>query len=241
MLTLLYVFTVVMLASLLQALTGFGFALLATPLLTLVLPIREVVMLVLVTSTLVIAVMVCRNWRQGKFSRLYIILTASIVGMVPGIYALRVINDQVLKSIIGVVLIISALATAGSTPGSLRCRGMAKTAAGLLSGFLGITTGLNGPPVVLYMMSETRDKELVRANLACFFLTSNCAAVLLAYSSGLLHPGDIAVNVTVAIPAIVIGYWLGNKIFAIIDFPTLRQIGLTLVLFSGVVMLGLRP
>ena len=75
-LTVIYVFVVVLFASFLQTLTGFGYALAAAPLLALAINPKDVVMLVLFTGLLVKAVMVWHTRRVGSFSNVLLMFLA---------------------------------------------------------------------------------------------------------------------------------------------------------------------
>ncbi|MGC7871868.1 TSUP family transporter [Desulfosporosinus sp. SYSU MS00001] len=237
-LTTLYIVLVVLMASLLQTLTGFGYALLATPLLTLVLGTKEVVMFTLVTSTLVNVIMICRTAGKARFRQLIVAFVASIVGILPGLYVMKVISESVLKGFVGIVLILSSLLMTKSTGIKIHRQGLFKAVLGFISGFLTATTGLGGPPMVLCMIALSEDKELVRASLARLFLLSNIVTLSMSYFTQTFHLDYLNFNVLFACLAIFLGYWIGEKLFVRLDFPTLKKFGLIIILISGLAMLA---
>src|SRR5665647_761276 len=87
--TMLFVFGVVLLAGLVQTVTGFAYALIAVPLLAMVTGPREAIVLVLFTGMLMKVVMVYKTWHEGDFSRIWLIFAASLAGSLPGVYLLR--------------------------------------------------------------------------------------------------------------------------------------------------------
>jgi uncharacterized membrane protein YfcA len=237
--TALYIFAVVLAAGVLQTITGFGFALVAAPLLTFVLSPKEAVIAVLFIGLLMKALMVYKTWHEGEFSRILLIFAASIVGALPGAYVLSVVSDSALKAFIGLTLVLVTLAMAADRTVAIRRHRLAQTVVGLLSGFLGATTSLNGPPIVLYLMNEGHDKTTMRANLVRYFFLGNAATLAISYLMGTVAAGRLAVTAAAALPAIVLGWWLGDKIFARCDAALFRRISLAVISISGLVTCGL--
>jgi len=149
-LTVIYVFVVVLFASFLQTLTGFGYALAAAPLLALAINPKDVVMLVLFTGLLVKAVMVWHTRRVGSFSNVLLMFFASIMGALPGAFVMAHISSEMLKIGIGIVLVAVTVLMYRNITVTIANHRIAQAVVGVNSGFLASTTSLNGPPVVLY-------------------------------------------------------------------------------------------
>ncbi len=236
--TALYIFVAILVASVLQTVTGFGFALAAAPLLTLVLPPKEAVIAVISIGILIKGFMVFKTWHEGSFARIMLVFAASVVGALPGAYVLRAVSDSALKIFIGLTLILVTLAMCANYTVAIRRHGLAKTVVGFLSGFLGATTSFNGPPLVLYLMNEGGDKTTIRADLARYFLLCNMATVTISYLIGTVYTARLPLYAAASVPAILIGWWLGQKIFARVDAVLFRRIALTVISFSGLVTFG---
>lgn len=237
--TALYVFAVVLVAGVLQTITGFGFALVAAPLLTFALSPKEAVIAVLFIGILMKGFMVYKTWRDGEFSRILLVFAASVAGALPGAYVLRAVSDSALKAFIGLTLILVTLAMAADRTVVIRRHRLAQTTVGFLSGFLGATTSLNGPPLVLYMMNEGRDKTTMRADLVRYFFLGNAATLVISWFMGTVAADRLAFTAAAALPAIVLGWWLGDKIFARVDAALFRRISLAVISISGLVTCGL--
>jgi len=232
LLTFLYIFLVVLVAGLLQATTGFGFALITTPLLIFVMNPIDVVIFNFIISTVILTVMVYQTFSKGDMKEIKVLLGTSIAGTILGTYVISRINDDILKIFIGVVLILVTLTMNLKIDMKLGANNLARSCAGFVSGFLGATTSLGGPPVILFMMSQKEDKDFIRANLACFFFLGNLITLSLFFLSGNLHFMHMSTYLLVAIPAVLIGYVLGNKMFSSINSASFNKIS------SGVVLLG---
>lgn len=237
-LTTAYIFCVVLFASFLQTLTGFGYALAAAPLLALAINPKDVVMLVLFTGLLVKAVMAWHTRREGCFSNIFLMFMASITGALPGAFVMAYISNDALKIFIGIVLVAVTVLMYRQVTVKIVNHRIAQAVAGLNSGFLASTTSLNGPPIVLYYMNEAAEKETIRANLARYFVLGNTASLVLSYFLGTLNVSNLAVNVVVSIPALLIGFWVGEKVFSKVDGQMFRKLALGVISISGMVSLG---
>ena len=102
--TVAFVFGVILVAGLVQTVTGFAYALIAVPLLALVTSPREAIVLVLFTGMLMKVVMVVKTWHDGDFSRIGLIFAASVAGGLPGAYVMSRIYYCALKNFISVAL-----------------------------------------------------------------------------------------------------------------------------------------
>lgn len=234
-LTALYVFAVILAASVLQTVSGFGFALAAAPLLALALPPKEAVIVVIAIGIIIKGFMVYKTWAEGSFARMFIASVASVIGAVPGSYALRAVSDSALKIFIGLTLVAVTCAMYANYTVTVRRHGLAKAVVGLLSGFLGAVTSFNGPPLVIYMMTCGHDKVTIRADLARYFLLCNVATIIIAYCVGTVYTASLPLYAALSVPAIVIGWWLGQKAFHRVDAAFFRRMALAIIGFSGIV------
>jgi uncharacterized membrane protein YfcA len=234
----LYVFGVILVASILQTVTGFGFALVAAPLLTFALAPKEAVIVVIFIGILIKGFMVLKTWHEGAFARIFLVFAASVVGALPGAYVLHVVSDSVLKVVIGLTLVLVTLAMYANYTVTIRRHGLAKSLVGFSSGFLGAVTSFNGPPLILYLMNEGGDKTTIRADLARYFLLCNVATLIIAHFVGTVSTDRLPVYAAVSVPAILLGWWLGQKIFRRMDAALFRRIALAVISISGLVTCG---
>jgi uncharacterized protein len=235
--TMIFVFAVILLAGLMQAITGFAYALIAIPLLVIVTSPREAVSIVLFTGMLMKLLMVCKTRHDGNFSSIALIFGASVVGSLPGIYLMRLIDDTSLKIFISIALIVCVIAMGCNVKISIRRHRLAQTLVGVTSGFLGATAGFNGPPVILYMMNENEGKVAMRANLVRYFLLGNFSTLVLSSIAGSLPLENLLPYALISIPAIGFAGWLGEKLFAGINPLLFRRIAMGIVCCSAVLTL----
>ena len=236
-LTALAIVAVAAVAAFIQALSGFGFALFAVPLLAILIGPQDTVLLSNLLSTFSTG-MQARTLRHAADLRTAGILFAgAVVGMPIGLVVLFFVQAEVLQIIIAVVVAISTFAIMRGF--ALHAAGIAgDVITGVTSGILNTSTSMSGPPVVLYLQGKGMPPSPFRATIATFFFASSTTAVVL-----LLLFGESEAYVFMAwalcIPAILAGQFLGNRMFHRIDLVFFRRLVYAILFLSaGVAVVG---
>ncbi|MEA2428720.1 MAG: uncharacterized protein QOF37_2348 [Thermoleophilaceae bacterium] len=190
-----------------QSGTGIGFALVAAPILTAVYgPVASVATLALlgpVVSSLTVA---GEGRRPRVLTRTAVLLSAAAVpGMAAGVLVLRHAPVNVLRILVALAVLGGVVAIARGVRGS-----SSPLASGFLSGLLSTSTGLNGPPLVLYLLHRGAEPEEVRDTLAAVFLATGVLTIATLALAGTLEP---APNLLLLILATVVGQLLGRRLF----------------------------
>lgn len=235
-----YIFIVFILSSFLQTTTGFGYAIITAPLLALVLGAKETVMLVMLTGliTRLFLIRVIKN--TGSFKAISPLITASIIGAIPGAYVMTLLSSDGLKIFIALVLLIATVIMWKNYILPIAHQRFVETIVGALSGFLATTTSINGPPIVLYYLNSNaeKNKAVFRANLTRYFLLINIASIIISYLAGTLKIGDLWTHIILSVPALYIGFYLGEKFFHHINADFLRKLSLVMVFGSSILIIG---
>lgn len=234
-----YVFCVVIFSNFLQVTTGFGYAIVTTPLLAMVLPPKESVMLTMTTGLIARMSMLRVISGSGNFSDIKPLLMTSVIGAVVGSYALTVINSYWLKLFIALILLITGWAMWKDRRVEITNKKLAERTVGVIAGFLGSTTSINGPPIIMYYLNAGLgdNKELFRANLTRYFLLMNCITLVLAFWFGTLELSKIWRMTLAAIPALWIGLYLGEKFFRRINAQAFKRLTILMVGVSAVLII----
>jgi uncharacterized membrane protein YfcA len=199
----------VLLAGVLRGFTGFGFALAAVPLASLVLPPARVVPVVILIQ-LAIGMRDCVRERHlaDRFSILR--LTAGcVLGTPLGVAALALLPGAVTRLALGLI-VLTAVAATWRPPGRPRPR---RTWMALLAGVgSGICNGLaamGGPPAVLYFLAVEPERLVMRSSLMVYF---GLAAVIVlpgVVAAGLVDRTVLLLSVA-GFPMMLVGGWLGT-------------------------------
>ena len=234
-----YIFCVFILSSFLQTVTGFGYAIITAPLLAMVLGAKETVMLVMLTGLIIRLFLVRATRNQGDYRSILFIASASIIGAIPGAYVMTRISNDGLKLFIAVLLLLFTGLLWKNFSLPLRHNKFVESLIGLFSGFLSTTPGINGPPIVLYYLNANAENNRVefRANLTRYFLLINLASIIFSYIAGTLRFGELWLYTLLAVPALAVGFYAGERMFARISATTLRKCSLIMVLLSSLAMI----
>ena len=219
--------------------TGFGYAIITAPLLALVLGAKETVMLVMLTGLIIRLFLVRATRNQGSFKAIMSIVTASVIGAIPGAYVMTQISNEGLKLCIGILLLLFTGFLWKNYSLPMKHNKVIESLIGFVSGFLSTTTGINGPPVVLYYLNSKAEENRVefRANLTRYFLLINIFSIIFSYIAGTLKLAELWLHTILAVPALYIGFQLGERLFHRISSAMLRKGSLVMVLLSSLAMI----
>ncbi len=168
-------------AAILQATTGFGFAVLAVPFFLMLAPPGEAIELVVVMSLAMSAAAVS-GVRRAIEPQLLLRLTAgSLLGLPLGLAAFSHADPLLVRLAAGITVAAFAAVLAESRwrrrRARLRQRPAGDLAAGVVSGIATALVGMSGPPVLIYLMLAGMPVQAMRATLLAFFALVYAATV----------------------------------------------------------------
>ncbi len=199
---------VFVLAALAQAVTGFGSALVAVPLLALTVdPVTAVV-----AATCVGLILTTGSWRRERHHADHptarVLTLTGVVGMPAGLVALAVLDESTLSSVIAGVLLLLVVSVALGLrlpPGRVTL-----VTCGVLSGGLLTSTGMNGPPLVLAL--QDLEPRRYRATLQAVFCGQDALAVLAFAVLGHLS-GQVLLITVSGVVGLPLGWAVGDHLF----------------------------
>ena len=225
---------VILMASLLKGMTGFGFALISIPFLSMMYSVKVLVpamaMFNLITSIILLLKI------REKVSWYYFIpmFVASLGGIPLGIYMLDYFDEKALRIIIGAILILASAKMLAGIPLAQRFRNKPIVFAGFLSGVLTGSVSLGGPPLVIAMNRKNYSKELFRGIFAWFSTFSSFFTLAAFYVRGLIPDGSLNLALYYS-PLLLIGSSLGNRWAALINAEKFRKVVIVINVFTGII------
>jgi uncharacterized protein len=213
-----------------QVTMGFGFALIAIPIIAVVDDPKVAVVLITAVG---VPMTLWNTYRWRSHLRVREMLTvagASLVGMPLGALVLTRAPDRALTLTIGVVvLILTAWLWRGlQLPPGPRT----EISAGVASGSLATSTGTNGPPLVIAFQATGMERDPFRATLAGCFLVQGVVAFCIFWANGLVTH-DVGRAFLVGMPAVVAGTIVGERLSAGMHGRAFRAAVLGLLALSG--------
>jgi hypothetical protein len=214
----------VLAAAALRGFTGFGFALGAVPLLSLVIAPQRVVPVVMLLQVLASLQTLAREWRHVDWRTVGLLVPGSLAGLVPGLALLGAMSPAAARLAIGAIV---GLAVAGLASGWRLPRFPGPLGILGLGGVTGLFNGLAampGPPVIFLYLASDRPPAVSRASMLFFFLVTGSAGAAAAALRGMLG-GDELVLTALLAPPMVLGTWLGELLFRRLGGRGYRAIG----------------
>ncbi|HYD32483.1 MAG TPA: sulfite exporter TauE/SafE family protein [Azospirillaceae bacterium] len=228
------------LAAMAAGLSGFAFALVASAVWLHLLPPTEAVPLI-VASGLAIHVLSMVQLRSIiDVKRLWPFLIGGVLGVPLGVLVLKHVDPQGFRLSIGVLMI----AYAGFM--LLRRRTQPKVTAGgrgadglvgLAGGVLGGAAGLSGILPTLWCDLRGWPKDDQRGVYQPFILAMHSLTVVTLATTGLFSI-KVGSMFLVALPGLLLGAWLGVKLYRATTAAQFRTVLLALVLVSGVALVA---
>jgi uncharacterized membrane protein YfcA len=205
---------VVFFSTLVRAAFGFGNALLAMPLLILLLGPKSAAPLSALVGLVTAVAMLARDWHDLQLKEVLTLLLASLAGIPLGLYLLAVVPERIVKAILGLVLIgFGAFNLSGMQTGRT-VKAWLALPAGFLAGVLGGAYNTNGPPVVIYGLLRGWPRDKFRISLQGYFLITGLVIAAGHGLAGLWTPRVIYLFLG-SIPAVMLavlgGEWLAAR------------------------------
>lgn len=225
-------FFIILLGSYIQSSIGFGLAVIAAPVLFFMDPAYVPAPITLCAFTLSLA----NAWSHRDSVSLRG-LKYAIVGRVPGSLAgalLLVWIDQDLLALwLGITVLFAVVA-------SLRLVLITPTeghmlAAGFMSGFMGTSSSIGGPPMAL--LFQHQDARYIRANLSAFFVVSCLMTLAMLMPVGRFGTQELLLALPL-LPATLLGYWLARRTWHLVSPRWLRLSSLSLCVVCGVIAIA---
>ncbi len=222
----------IFLAALTSGLTGTGYALISVPILIVFLPPKLVVPVIMILSALINLYILIEARRWVDLKRIRLMTIAGIAGVPFGTYILKVVDVNLLKVFIGVVIVCFALAFMKGFKWRIKNEKLACVPVGFLSGFLNGSTSMCGPPVILFFTNQGIKKNVFRANIVAYFIILNMVTIPYFALNGLITSSVISYSL-LFLPSMIIGATIGIKLSHRVREDIFRRIVLIIVTLAG--------
>jgi len=223
----------VLFSSLIQTVTGFGFALLAVPLMSMAVPTETAVVIAATLGTFTSGGQAWTERHHGDRSAMKRLTLAAFIGAPFGLVILNVASSQQLKIGLAAVIVVFLIVNLrgfkleqASTPIDL--------AAGFVAGVLSTSLSTNGPPLVMALHARHFSPQVFRATISSVFVAIGLLSLVLFAATGHFTT-DVAWSLLVAGPTLALGFFLGHRIRGHIDPVRFRSLVTSLLAATAVV------
>ena len=227
---------IVLAASTVIGTVGFGFGLVAVPVLLLYLEPQQTVVVSNSLIGIMMAMVLVRTWRHLNLRASIGLVLGGVAATPIGVLALNSASPGVLRITIAIVIIFLALYILSNVQLPFARRRPAGPVFGFLTSLAVTTIGIGGPLGAIYAMAQGWKAESVRAVLALFFLTSDIVAFGLYAATGLVGQDTLA-NIGVLTPGLLIGFGLSAVLVNRINERIFRYAVVAVIVVAGSVIL----
>ncbi len=226
-----FITIIVLGASIIQALFGFGFGLISVPLMIFFVDLPTAI----VTATAVSTVSCAVQWWESRAVQAremaQRLVLSALFGMPFGLWLLLNLDARLMKGILGVVVLIGVFLSIKG----FDLQRLPKTfdyAMGVISGVLSTATSTNGPPLVFLLHARHFEPREFRAVLNRVFTFLNFLTVVIFTLAGKMTAEALQLALF-SIPVMGLGVFVGTRLRAKINPDHFRNLVIGLLTLSG--------
>jgi uncharacterized protein len=216
---------------LVQGAIGFGFALIAVPMLQLLAPGSVPVAIFVIVLPLIVT-MAVRERRHVDVRGVVSILAGRVVGTAIGAVVLLSVSAASLEGVIGTLIVAAAVMSAAGL--DVQPTRWTTVGAGVVAGVMGTTSGIGGPALAL--VYQRRPGPELRSTLAVSFVLGQVLSVAALLIVGRVDGPPVVLGLMLT-PPLLVGLWASGRLRAVLDRGWLRPAVLTFAAAGGVAIL----
>ena len=221
-------------SAIIRQISGFGFALVSMPLITLILGIRVATPLVAISATSVGLLMIASNWQQADRRILLQLIGSAALGVPIGVLLFGYLPEEWVKRGLGVLLIVYSIFALIQPELPLVKNGLVTFFSGLVSGVLTGAYNTGGPPIVVYGTLRHWPPQQFRATLQLFFLIVTGMAMIGQGMAG-LWTVEIWKLYLFSLPGLLLGQFLGDHLHNMIPRHFFNRVIYGMLIVSGLI------
>lgn len=230
-----FIYAVFAAAYLVRGITGFGSALVAVPILTILLPVSFTVPVICVSDLLASIIHGFGNRRHIQWSTIFRLLPATLAGIGAGIIMLKKIDPGVLAQGLGFFVAGYGFYSLFAMTPTERGNWWAAPA-GFFGGSVGAVFGTGGPFYVMFLQLKGYDKQVFRATIATIFIADGIFR-LIGFAAGGLYDRQKVLIILGILPVMVAGLFLGGLIHRRISRKNFNRVISVCLIVSGLALL----
>ena len=227
---------VFLLAGFIQGMTGFGSALVAIPLLSLIIDIKSVVPLCILNSLVITTYLSLKMRKDLDKKKILPLCIAAVPGIILGSTLLKLVDSNIIRLWLGILLIAYSLHSLFSIPKPQKLHTAWSYLAGFSSGAIGAAFSAGGPPTIIYTALNNWKKDTIKATLSGFFLFNSYFIAAVHAISGLTTI-EIFTYFMISAPFVFLGTVLGTICYGKIPHDLYLKIIFAFLTLMGIMMI----
>jgi hypothetical protein len=171
--------------------------------------------------------------RHADWKTLMPMSIAACAAMPFGVWALASVDKGTIVTGVSAIIVAFVLLMWSGWRYRGRRSAVAGVAVGAVSGAMMATTSVGGPPVLLYLLSGDDPPAVNRANIVTYYFLTQFLLIVIVLLTGVAG-WDALVRAVVLFPMMILGAWLGGRMFHGLASDRLyRNVALAILLSTG--------
>jgi len=204
-----------LIGTLIEAVLGFGFAVMFVPAAALLVAPQHAVAVSLILGTVMGAGLYIEQTPRAPLRSIGSLVAGALLGTPIGIFALLRLDEAWLRLLVAGAVLLTALVTLAGGSGHARParadHAWGQALVGLVGGAIRAAISMGGPPVVLYQHWVGGGAQQIRARLYAYFFWLGIPATLMAVPAG-VFTSEALRDAAVAIPGLLLGIVMGRRL-----------------------------
>lgn len=232
-----WIILIVVIASLVKGITGFGFALVSLPPLMIWYAPKEIIPVLLLCNLFASIIIVLQKKEQqlinGQFKSL--IIFGALFTLI-GVMFLKYLPEELMIVILSIFLILLSVLSILGVQYPIK---LTNHSYKIVGAFLGLLTGsisVSGPPMALFLHSAKVDNQQFREIFSWFSIVTSAVALTGYFALGILTFKSFKMAF-LFLPILFIGSFIGKRINHLIPLVVFKKAILFITLFSSIFIL----
>ncbi|MGE0421177.1 MAG: sulfite exporter TauE/SafE family protein [Reyranellaceae bacterium] len=223
---------VVLVAGLMRGFAGFGSAMLMAPIFAVLFGPTEMIAIVVTIELAVSLQLFPRARHECDWRIIGPMSLVACLAMPFGIWLLASADKGlIVKGVSAIIVLFVAVLASG-----LRWKGERSVAGGAvvgaISGMMMSVTSVGGPPVLMYLLAGNDPPARHRANIITYYMATQIPLIAIMFWGGVAG-WDSVVRGIVLLPLMLVGSWIGAKLFQPENERLYRNVALVILFCAG--------
>ena len=231
------VFVIFFISTFVRSSLGFGDALVAMPLLTLVVGLKTATPTVALVATTISITILAKNWKIADLKATFRLVLSSFIGIPVGLLLLKGVNEDFMKALLGVILVLYGLYNLFKPHLKKISESFGFAFVfGFIAGALGGAYNTNGPPVVIYGTLRRWEPYHFRATMQSYLLPTGFL-ILLGHGLSGLWTTQVLKYYILSLPIVFLAIYIGGKAHESMTHKHFDRFVHAALIFMGLVLI----
>ena len=220
-------------AGVIRGFSGFGSALVIVPVLAAVVGPRLAIPAVIVIHLVTTAQLLPGALRDCEWGRVVPLSVAGSLSIPVGVWLLATQDPDLLRKTISVLIVVFAFMMLRGWRYTGTVNGWVMAGVGVVGGMITGAATIGGPPVVTFLMAGPFNAAQNRAAIILYFTFVQTVAVIMYWIGGLVVWQILGICALV-MPTLMLGMWLGQRLFRQASEEGFRRFALCFLMAIGI-------